>query len=64
MAQVSALYTFSFPKIRTRAMSPRELKRFVMHYERLSLHALRTLPALADVAGKSFTGHDTNESLR
>lgn len=32
-----------------RAMSPRELKRFVMHYERLSLHALRTLPALADV---------------
>jgi D-glycerate 3-kinase len=32
-----------------RAMSPRELKRFLMHYERLSRHALRTLPALADV---------------
>jgi D-glycerate 3-kinase len=30
------------------AMSPRELKRFLMHYERLSRHALRTLPALAD----------------
>ncbi|HVT32943.1 MAG TPA: kinase [Rhodanobacteraceae bacterium] len=32
-----------------RAMSPHELKRFLMHYERLSRHALRTLPALADI---------------
>jgi D-glycerate 3-kinase len=32
-----------------RAMSPLELRRFLMHYERLSKHALRTLPALADV---------------
>jgi D-glycerate 3-kinase len=33
-----------------RAMSPSALRRFLMHYERLSRHALRTLPALADVA--------------
>jgi D-glycerate 3-kinase len=32
-----------------RAMSPPELKRFLMHYERISKHALRTLPTLADV---------------
>ncbi len=31
------------------AMSPAALRRFLMHYERLSRHALRTLPALADV---------------
>jgi D-glycerate 3-kinase len=32
-----------------RAMSPAKLHRFIMHYERLSRHSLRTLPALADV---------------
>jgi len=32
-----------------RAMSPAMLRRFLMHYERISRHALRTLPALADV---------------
>ncbi len=32
-----------------RAMSPSTLRRFLMHYERLSRHALRTLPALADI---------------
>ncbi|HKE46848.1 MAG TPA: kinase [Rhodanobacteraceae bacterium] len=32
-----------------RAMSPAALRRFLMHYERLSRHALRTLPALADI---------------
>jgi len=31
------------------AMSPSTLRRFLMHYERISRHALRTLPALADV---------------
>lgn len=31
------------------AMSPAMLRRFLMHYERLSRHALRTLPAIADV---------------
>jgi D-glycerate 3-kinase len=31
------------------ALSPSSLRRFLMHYERLSRHALRTLPALADV---------------
>jgi len=31
------------------AMSRSTLRRFLMHYERLSRHALRTLPALADV---------------
>jgi len=32
-----------------RAMSRAALQRFLMHYERLSRHALRTLPALADI---------------
>lgn len=32
-----------------RAMSPAALRRFLMHYERLSRHALRTLPPLADI---------------
>ena len=32
-----------------RAMSPAALDRFLMHYERLSRHALRTLPAIADI---------------
>lgn len=32
-----------------RAMDAAALKRFLMHYERLSRHALRTLPARADV---------------
>jgi D-glycerate 3-kinase len=32
-----------------RAMSRAALRRFLMHYERLSRHALRTLPALADI---------------
>ena len=32
-----------------RAMSPSQLHRFIMHYERLSRHSLRTLPALADI---------------
>lgn len=32
-----------------RAMTPAQLRRFIMHYERLSRQALRTLPALADV---------------
>ena len=32
-----------------RAMSPAALRRFVMHYERLSRHSLATLPARADV---------------
>ena len=32
-----------------RAMTPAELRRFLMHYERLSRRALRTLPAIADV---------------
>lgn len=31
------------------AMSPASLRRFLMHYERLSRHALRVLPQLADV---------------
>jgi D-glycerate 3-kinase len=31
------------------ALAPAMLRRFVMHYERLSRHALRTLPAIADV---------------
>jgi D-glycerate 3-kinase len=31
------------------AMSPAVLRRFLLHYERLSRHALRTLPAIADV---------------
>ncbi len=33
----------------TRAMSPAQLRRFMMHFERLSRHALRTLPAQADL---------------
>jgi D-glycerate 3-kinase len=32
-----------------RAMSRATLRRFLMHYERLSRHALSTLPALADI---------------
>ena len=32
-----------------RAMSPAQLRRFIMHYERLSRQALRTLPGLADI---------------
>jgi D-glycerate 3-kinase len=32
-----------------RAMSPAALRRFLMYYERLSRHALRTLPATADL---------------
>ena len=32
-----------------RAMSPAALRRFLMHYERLSRHALRTLPSRADI---------------
>jgi len=32
-----------------RAMSPAVLRRFLMHYERLSRQALRALPALADI---------------
>ncbi|HJT97068.1 MAG TPA: kinase [Rhodanobacteraceae bacterium] len=32
-----------------RAMSPAALRRFLLHYERLSRHALRTLPHRADV---------------
>lgn len=32
-----------------RAMSKATLQRFLMHYERLSRHALRTLPAMADI---------------
>jgi D-glycerate 3-kinase len=31
------------------AMSRTVLRRFLLHYERLSRHALRTLPAIADV---------------
>ena len=31
------------------AMSPATLRRFLMHYERLSRHALKTLPARADI---------------
>jgi D-glycerate 3-kinase len=30
-------------------MSRAALRRFLMHYERLSRHALKTLPALADI---------------
>ena len=30
-------------------MSRDEIKRFVMHYERLTLHVLKEVPALADV---------------
>ena len=33
----------------THAMSEAQLDRFVMHYERLTRHALRTVPSLADV---------------
>lgn len=33
----------------TRAMSEAELDRFVMHYERLTRHALRVVPRLADI---------------
>ena len=32
-----------------RAMGPRRLHRFMQHFERLSRHALRVLPAQADV---------------
>jgi D-glycerate 3-kinase len=32
-----------------RAMSPQQMLRFVMHYQRLTEHALKTLPARADV---------------
>jgi len=32
-----------------RALSPAALQRFLLHYERLSRHALRELPALADL---------------
>ncbi len=32
-----------------RALSPAALRRFLMHYERLSRHALRSLPARADL---------------
>jgi D-glycerate 3-kinase len=32
-----------------RALTPAALQRFLMHYERLSRHALQTLPALADL---------------
>jgi D-glycerate 3-kinase len=32
------------------AMSPSTLRRFLMHYERLSRHALRVLPKIADIA--------------
>jgi D-glycerate 3-kinase len=32
-----------------RAMSPSALRRFLMHYERLSRRALKTLPGLADI---------------
>jgi D-glycerate 3-kinase len=32
-----------------RAMTPRQLARFLQHHERLSRHALRTLPARADI---------------
>ena len=32
-----------------RAMSPTALRRFLMHYERLSRRALKTLPQLADI---------------
>ena len=32
-----------------RALSPAALRRFLMHYERLSRQALRTLPAIADL---------------
>lgn len=32
-----------------RAMTPAELQRFIAHYERLTRHALRVLPARADV---------------
>jgi D-glycerate 3-kinase len=31
------------------ALTPAALQRFLMHYERLSRHALQTLPALADL---------------
>lgn len=33
----------------TRAMSARALSRFVQHFERLSRHALKTLPGIADI---------------
>lgn len=33
----------------TRAMTPAALRRFIAHYERLTRHALRVLPARADV---------------
>lgn len=32
-----------------KAMSPRAIRRFIAHYERLTRHALRVLPELADV---------------
>jgi D-glycerate 3-kinase len=32
-----------------RALSPAQLRRFVMHYERISRHALRVLPGIADI---------------
>jgi D-glycerate 3-kinase len=32
-----------------RALSPAALRRFLLHYERLSRHALATLPSLADL---------------
>jgi len=32
-----------------RALSPAALRRFLLHYERLSRHALATLPARADL---------------
>ena len=34
----------------TRIMSPEELKRFIMHYERLTRHMLKEMPERADIA--------------
>ena len=55
-----------------RAMSPSALRRFLMHYERLSRRALKTLPAIADIVVAlderrgvaRITQHDRRRPLR
>ncbi|HEY1589447.1 MAG TPA: hypothetical protein VGG00_06915, partial [Rhodanobacter sp.] len=42
-------------------LSPAQLDRFIQHYERLTRHALRTLPGLADAVLTLEMDHTVSE---
>ncbi|NOX09399.1 MAG: GIY-YIG nuclease family protein [Gammaproteobacteria bacterium] len=48
----------------SRIMSDQEIQRFMMHYERISRHCMKTLPKTADLVLKINEQHDITEIIR